>query len=63
MIKLDNLESIENVSETKDITGDNLRVATEDVNIRKMPNPNSPTLRLSIKRHFNQCGRYGAGLV
>ena len=43
------VESIENVSETKDITGDNLMVATEDVNIRKMPSPNSPILGVLLK--------------
>ena len=43
------IESIENVSETKDITGDNLMVATEDVNIRKMPSPNSPILGVLLK--------------
>ena len=43
------IQSIENVSETKDITGDNLMVATEDVNIRKMPSPNSPILGVLLK--------------
>ena len=42
-------QSTENVSETKDITGDNLMVATEDVNIRKMPSPNSPILGVLLK--------------
>ena len=42
-------QSIENVSETNDITGDNLMVATEDVNIRKMPSPNSPILGVLLK--------------
>ena len=43
------IQSIENVSETNDITGDNLMVAEEDVNIRKMPSPNSPISDVLLK--------------
>ena len=45
----DLISTTENVSETNDITGDNLMVAEEDVNIRKMPNPNSPILGVLLK--------------
>ena len=43
------IQSIENVSKTNDITGDNLMVALEDVNIREMPSPNSPILGVLLK--------------
>ena len=46
---IQSIQSIENVSETNDITGDNLMVAEEDVNIRKMPSPNSPILGVLLK--------------
>ena len=45
----DLISTTENVSETNDITGDNLMVAEEDVNIRKMPSPNSPILGVLLK--------------
>jgi hypothetical protein len=45
----DLISTTENVSETNDITGDNLMVAVEDVNIRKMPSPNSPILGVLLK--------------
>ena len=45
----DDLISNETVSETNDKTGDNLMVAEEDVNIRKMPSPNSPILGVLLK--------------
>ena len=43
------IQSNENVSKTNDITGDNLMVALEDVNIREMPSPNSPILGVLLK--------------
>jgi hypothetical protein len=45
----DLISTTENVSETNDITGDNLMVAVEDVNIRKMPSPNSLILGVLLK--------------
>ena len=45
----DLISTTENVSETNDITGDNLMVAEEDVNIREMPSPNSSILGVLLK--------------